>query len=75
MPDSDAIPHDLMYRAVLPEAIRKAYLQRVDDEKTIERWIVGGMVGQLVRRGDAPLAIEPCDPSENGRLAIIEYPE
>lgn len=59
------------YEAWLKQQIARAEA----DEMTVDRWIVGGMVGRLVRRNGGPVEIEPCDPAHDGELVIHEEAE
>lgn len=42
------------------------------DERAVERWLMGGMVGRLVRRNGGPIEVEACDPEHDGELRIHE---
>lgn len=48
----------------------------VRDEKTIERWMLDGMKGRLVRKKPLdPITIEPCPPGEDGQFTVFVYQE
>lgn len=58
------------------EAWWRAKLDRAEaDERTVEQWMLNGMKGRLVRRGDGPVTVDPCDPDDDGQAVIFEYPE
>ena len=59
------------YAAWWAERIHRAEV----DEATVEQWVMGGMVGRLVRYGDGPVEVEPCDPADDGEFGIREYRE
>ena len=64
---------DELYERVR-EALRTA---RVRDERTIERWMLGGMRGRLVQRdGPGSLAVEDEDDEDAaGELVVLVYPD
>ena len=52
-----------------------AHLARAaEDERTVDRWLLGGMVGRLVRRGGV-LEVDTSDPQHVGEIVIIEEGE
>ena len=72
-------PDTLEHRAELTPAYARWWAERIAraevDERAVEEWLMGGMVGRLVRYGDGPVEVEACDPDENGEFVIREYPE
>ena len=66
---------DLRYcllTAIEARTSRGALLSHAEaDEKTINRWLIGGMVGKLVRlTPTSPITVEPCPAHEHGRWGV-----
>ncbi len=54
------------------EAWVKAQLAKAAaDEQTIDRWLLGGMIGRLVRRNGGALEVDTSDPQHVGELVIF----
>ena len=45
-----------------------------ENERTVDRWLLGGMVGRLVRRGGV-LEIDTSEPDAGGEIVIFEEGE
>ena len=61
----EKIPHTGTDNRALIGPLRDA------DEKTISKWVAGGMVGKLVRQSPtSPVTVEPCPEKDNGTWGI-----
>ena len=67
----------LRYEPTLEYAawVTKKLARAAEDERTVDRWLLGGMVGRLVRRRNGTLDVDTSNPQHVGELVIFEEGE
>lgn len=65
----DALPERPRIYGAANAVVRLNY--RDADERTVARWLAGGMVGKLVRTSPlAPITVRACPDTENGAWGV-----